>query len=446
MKYYIILIAIMLCSCKKFLDEKPNQRLAVPSTLKDYQAMLDVSFRMNTSDPFLGEASADNYFLKTGDWQGMPAWDRNIYIWEKEIDSRHPNDWSTTYDMVYYANLALEGVQEIERTALNEAQWNNVKGSALLYRARAFLAAAWIWSKSFDSTTAGVEWGVPLRKTSNFLQPSVRATVAQTYEQVIADLEESIPLLPAALVHPMRPSKPAAWALLARTFLSARNYSKALVCADSALRWAPNLLDYNTLNPSLNFPFQRFNPEVIMHTTALTLHANTDPAYHRIDTVLYNSYTANDLRRSLFFFRNSDGYYAFKGSYDNSAVPFTGTTVAEMYLIRAECYARQGNITAALTDLNTLSMKRYKTGTFIPLTATSYSDALDKVLAERRKELIFRDLRWMDIKRLNREGRSIVLARLIKSQGHTLPPNNNRYALPIPEDIIAFTGMPQNPR
>jgi starch-binding outer membrane protein, SusD/RagB family len=63
---------------------------------------------------------------------------------------------------------------------------------------------------------------------------------------------------------------------------------------------------------------------------------------------------------------------------------------------------------------------------------------------ERRKELTMRGLRWIDIKRLNKEGAGIVLKRLIGDKTYTLQPNDPRYALPLPADIILNTGMQQN--
>ena len=67
-------------------------------------------------------------------------------------------------------------------------------------------------------------------------------------------------------------------------------------------------------------------------------------------------------------------------------------------------------------------------------------------LKERRKELLFRGLRWSDLKRYNRDGAGISLERTVNGTTYTLPPNDLRYAIAIPEDIIKMTGMPQNPR
>ena len=65
---------------------------------------------------------------------------------------------------------------------------------------------------------------------------------------------------------------------------------------------------------------------------------------------------------------------------------------------------------------------------------------------KRRKELLFRGLRWADVKRYNREGANIVLSKTVNGKTFLLPPNDLRYAIAIPEDIIGMTGMPQNDR
>ncbi|HQT24902.1 RagB/SusD family nutrient uptake outer membrane protein, partial [Daejeonella sp.] len=119
----------------------------------------------------------------------------------------------------------------------------------------------------------------------------------------------------------------------------------------------------------------------------------------------------------------------------------------ELYLIQAECYARKGNTVDAMKSLNTLLVKRFKTGTFIPLTAGSAEAALGIVLKERRKELVYRGMRWQDLRRLNLEPQFATdLKRVINGQTHILPANDSRYVFPIPNYIIDATGIAQNPR
>ena len=73
-------------------------------------------------------------------------------------------------------------------------------------------------------------------------------------------------------------------------------------------------------------------------------------------------------------------------------------------------------------------------------------DALQKIRDERRKELLMRGLRWADLKRYNRDGANVSLTRVVNGVTYVLPPNDPRYAIVIPEDIIKMTGMPQNER
>ncbi len=445
--YSLLSFVIILSGCQKYLDAKSNKQLVVPSGTQDLQALLDYYFRVNNFDPMLGEQCADNYYINDADYTAITTEEaRGMYAWAPQLTIlRNPNEWSYTYDNVYRANTVLDNLIKVERTGKNAADWDNIKGQALLLRAKSFLLALGIWSLAYDATTAQTDPGIALRLNSDFNQPSVRSSVQQSYDQVLKDLLEAVPLLPVTPVHVMRGSKSAVFALLARAYLYMHKYDNALRYADSCLQLSGQLLDYNRLNPAATFPFQPYNPEVIMENSSVS-GGGFGSNIMKIDSVLYRSYDNNDLRKTLFFKNNNNGSYAFKGSYEGNPILFAGIATDEMYLTRAECLARTGNSSAALADLNTLLIKRWKTGTFIPFTANDASQALQLVLTERRKELLMRSLRWADIKRLNKEGAGIVLRRVINGNTIELPPNNARYAFPLPQIVIDLSNMPQNPR
>lgn len=442
-----VLGSLSLLSCSKYLDKKADQKLAVPSSLKDFQAILDYYSRVNQFSPGAGEASADNYYLTTADYNAMSAdVERRLYTWQNDLVLKtFPNDWSYSWDNIFRANTVLDNINTVQRTPANASDWDNVKGQALALRAKCMLQSAFVWCKAYDSATASTDLGLPLRLNADFNTLSVRASVEATYSRIVADLQQAVPLLPNTPLHTMRFAKPAAYALLARTYLAMRQYDKAGRYADSCLQLYNTLMDYNTLSITASYPFARFNPEVIWESFCF-LHEQLYSSNAKVDSNLYISYAAGDLRKALFFKSNTNSTYFFKGSYEGSDNLFDGIATDELYLIRAECNARKGDKDAALADMNTLLMKRWKTGTFIPLTATDATNALAIILIERRKELFFRCLRWADIKRLNKEGANILLQRIINNQLYTLPPNDPRYALPIPEEIIVLSGMQQNPR
>jgi tetratricopeptide (TPR) repeat protein len=344
--------------------------------------------------------------------------------------------------------VVLEGLERIDIDSKNSSDWNHVKGSALYLRAKAFYNISQMFAKSYDPLTSHSDLGIPLRITSDLNAATTRSSVQQTYDRIQEDLKQAIGSLPSSTAFKTDPSKTSAYGLLARCYLSMGEYTLAELYADSSLTQYNALIDYNTINTGTLIPFTRFNTETIqfaqispLYSVFIFLRQNYVPAE------LYNSYDDNDLRKVLFFHKLSEGNYSFKGSYDGGATPFTGIATDELFLIRAECRARAGNIEAAMQDLNTLLVTRYKTGTFVPTTAASVSAALDLILNERRKELIGRGLRWSDLRRLNKDPEyAITIVRTIDGTEYSLEPYDPRYVFAIPEYVINKTGIAQNVR
>src|SRR5690606_2222613 len=108
--------------------------------------------------------------------------------------------------------------------------------------------------------------------------------------------------------------------------------------------------------------------------------------------------------------------------------------------------ARLGNRDDAMTQLNFLLKHRYIREAFVPRIASTDDEALKVILEERKKELVFRGLRWTDIRRLNKEGYGITLLRKLDGMVYSLQPNDPTYILPIPDYIIQQNDMNQNNR
>jgi hypothetical protein len=447
-----VFASVVLLSCKKdWIEVKSDKALDVPNSIEDFQALLDNANIMNDNHPSLGEISADNYYLPDATWDSWASiLNRNAHVWAQNVYSdvtTDLNNWNNPYRQVFYANIALEGIDKLGKQGYNELAWNNVKGSALFFRGQAFFTLSQLFAKPY-SLTFPDDAGIPLRLNAEPNYVSVRSNLQETYDQILSDLQGSVDYLPNIPLYKTRPSKPAAYALLSRFYLVKQDYVNALKYADLCLKIYDSLLDYNTLNANATFPIPQINREVIFMTTMET--AGFLPNTHIVDSTLYKSYNINDLRMKVLYKAGTGGPY-FNGTYTGGVAIFNSRTFGgiatdEIYLTRAECYARSGNITAAMGDLNALMSKRMKTGFFVPFTATNANDALKLVLQERRKETPFRGLRWLDLRRLNSEGASITLTRKLKGQLYTLPPNDAKYVLPIPPDVISLTSMAQNER
>lgn len=443
-----LLLITGLNSCNKYLDAKPSAQLVIPSTLADCQALLDNYFSVHTS-LLSTESTADNFYYTYTDWQSLQTDPRNDYVWEPQANT-NTAAWQEQYQIVLYANQALETLGKINPAA-DQSNWNFVKGQALFYRAYSFYNLAQAWAKPYGPS-ASTDLGIPIRLTPDISVVSIRGTVEQTYNQIIRDLTAAIELLPTgqptSIIDKSRPSKAAAYAALARVFLSMGDYVNAGVNADNSLKIYSTLIDYNLANPAVGFPFHRFNDEVLFDNGVSVIALLASKA--KIDSNLYASYTANDLRKTCFFRQNSGanaGTYQFIGGYlgSPSNQVFGGLATDEMYLIRAECYARAGDVASAMTDLNTLLSKRYTPG--YTATAISADDALAQIITERRKELIFRGLRWTDLRRLNADPKfAVTLTRVLNGTTYSLPPNDPRYVWLIPSGVEQVVPLPQNPR
>jgi len=436
-------LCLLLFSCKKQLEVKPSLSLQVPVTLADFQALMDNNNVMTQNWPYAGTDGADDGFITNATWASVSVTNRNAYTWDREVFNDLPrNDWSYPYTVVFYANLVLEGTAKYGD---GSPAWRNVQGQAAFFRGYAYYALAQEFCKTYDVQTAGTDAGLVLRASSDLNAKSARSTVAQTYHQVLSDLTLAAAALPVEVVAKTRPGKAAAFAMLARTYLVMADYLKAYAYADSCLKLNGKLMDYNQLTAGSTVAFKRFNDEVIFHAVLSSAPVLLAPRY-LIDTNLYASYTAGDLRKALFFKKAATKpYYNFNGSYDGTTALFNGPAVDELYLIRAEAAARLGKTETALADLNLLRKNRYSAATFVPLVSTDGELVRGWILAERRKELVLRGQRWTDLRRLNKESAfQKTVVKIINGQRYELPPGDGRYVWPIPRSVVAETGIAQN--
>jgi len=444
----LLAVGMILFSCQDtFLDAKPDKSLLVPTTLEDFEMLLDNETEVMNRVPALGEMSCDDYYTTDEGWTGLStAIERNAYIWAKDVyNGEVVGDWETLYKQVLYANVVLEGLEKSSSSEKITAKWRNLKGSALFHRAFAFYHLAQVFTSPYDKATASTTPGIPLRLSADVTGKPYRATLEQTYDQIEDDLLKARPLLPTVAAYKTRPSLSALYAMLARVYLSMEDYERAVAHADSSLLFANKLMDFNSLDPSEYRPVQQLNDEVLFHSIVMP-YSYDYSSYTIVDSALYKSFADNDLRKQIYFSDNGGGMINFKGSYGNYYL-FGGLATDEIYLIAAECRARFGDTDAAMDRLNTLLEKRWETGTFVAYNARNADEALKIVLEERRKELIFRGLRWMDLRRLNKDVRfAKTLTRAINGQTYTLSPNDPKYVMPIPIQEINTSGIAQNPR
>jgi len=444
----VIVLTIGFFGCSSsWLEVKPDQSLVVPGNVKDYQAWLDNVSKFNVSNAFGNlEVMADNLYLPDETFNGLSSSVvRNVYSWAHGgtdfYDGAGSASWDDTYSKLLEINAVLEGIDKVDRSS-NPNGWDNVRGSALFYRAFYHYALLSEFCRSYSEDDP---LGIPLRTSSNVNDKMVRSSLKESYRSVLSDLETAENLLPVTPENKLRPSRMAVWALLSRIYLAMSDYATALRYAKFCLSNNDVLLDYNTLDATAVFPFDRFNDEVIFSLYIANPSALSQ-SNHVIDSNLYRSYVPNDLRKELFF-RTNAGLPRFKGGYFGVANCFVGLATDEVYLNTIECLVRGGKLNEAEMLYNKFMSSRWKSGQYSSINFRDSETALTVVLEERRKSLLFRCLRLPDVKRLNKTtARHVWMTRRLNGKEIVLAPNDPKYVLPIPLQELLLNPMPQNPR
>lgn len=451
-RYYcicLLLLSALFTSCgKDWLDAKPVQSLRVPETKADFRAMLDASFCF-TSSPNLSEIASDYRIYPESNWTNIKtSIEANAYTWSNlnSVAYERYGDWDQLYNFLLSYNIAIEGLNKLGvKEGLTIV--SDLLGEAYFYRGRTFFELASMFSPPYEPGKPNTQLlGIPLRINSDMEEKPIRSTLDATYKQILADLTFALEHLSASRNILTRPSRLSAVGFLSRVYLAMEMYDEAYAYSDAYLKETDVLLDYNTLPANVMF-IGTTNPEIT--------HFNMFMGSAGISTFLVPpdwvaKYEENDLRKTVFF-QPVLPNYRFKGAYTKSqSDQFSGIATDEIYLIRAECLARKGRIPEALADLNKLMRARYKKvngqTTYVDFSTTDQTTALRKILEEREKELILRNVRWTDLRRLNRDPRfARTIIRTIGGVTYTLEPNSYKYTFPIPFNTVLSEGLQQNP-
>lgn len=453
LKYISIQLAlccVFLTSCDKYLDITPKGKTLL-TTVAHYDQW------MNGEQLIYGHGTSFAIGVYLTDLVDVPNITNPpiqvaelMYTWAPQFATDltvSPIFWGEHYSRINLYNTLLLGINDA--TGGTNGQKRSLRAEALLGRALEYFYLVNEYAKPYDSATAKDDLAVPF-VTSNDVTQDVpgRSTVDEIYKHIINDLTEAIPDLPVDnSANRFRGSVAGGYSLLARVYFYARNYAEARKYAQLALdNTKATMIDFNGANPASNListhPDVIFGRMVIGQATA--------------DLNFMRSFATNDLRvRKLY--QSTDGYrYTTRGAtlfFPNRVTEvFTyvnsGTSVQEMKLIVAEGAARAGELPAALQALDDVRKNRFATASYVKYTSTDPVATLNEVLIERMHELPFNGLRWLDMRRLDKENRMGTVTRL-NAAGDviaTLEPHSPRYTLQIPLQVTSYhPDMPQNP-
>jgi hypothetical protein len=451
-KILLVLAAVTLfAGCKKFLERPPEGQLKEEEAFKDEAGLLNFlngEYTLVGDNDFLGgriqsltDALADQ--LDGSRYSGDYA----------EIFKRQNSIFGGTRDNMYRKGYRIINVANIVLSKMDlvaDANKNNVKGQALLFRALAHFELVRLFAQPWGYSADNSHYGIPLR-TEVLIASIQRATVKQVYDQIIADLKEAETLLPAAVLKNYKATKWAAKALLARVYFQMNDNTNAYTYANDVVTNGGFVLDNNYTN--------RFS--LGLSTEGIMVIANEINRYqpggelrgnYRSDqggipflnytSTFYNFATADpsDVRRAWYSNTLHAGYFVQrKYNRDNFDLPVIHLT--EVKLILAESGAKVGgaSLANAITNINQILTRAYGgPARNLPANASA-ALVISTARKERELELVAEGNRFHEIKRIG-AGEGINIDR------RNSPWNCNGFILQFPKaEQDAFTSFVMNP-
>lgn len=439
-RYSIFLVTIVLglTSCKKYLDEKPNNLIATEDAITDATtaraAITGAYDRVQgyyaSSYPTLGVMPADNVIFN-GTLNEYLQLDQNAVPVDNVITV---SAYQAIYRAVNSANSVIAFVPSVVDPLLTADEKNKILGEAYFIRALAYFDLGRAWG--------GVQ--LQLKPTTDLtgLKGVKRSTLYQTYDQVLADLTQAETLLPEDATTRNRAQKSTARALRARLHLYRKQWANAetyaaqvisntkyaLVKPYKAFFTAPFLTSESVLELSYSVN-DRNTYWNLWYPSSAGGQFTLKPSDALVAKL--NNSSIGGTRNTLIAGTGSSVYGVLYNTTSSSIDPSYLIRIAELYLIRAEARAQQGtNLAGAAADLNII---RDRAG-LAPTTAKTQAELLQAIEDENSLEFAFEAHRWFD---LVRTGRAAAVLGLI---------NQNFWLFPIPySDILSDPDVTQNP-
>jgi hypothetical protein len=387
--------------------------------------------------------------------------------------------YNAMYKVISVANIVLRDVDKFT-TATNKKTANRIKGQAHAIRALAHFDLFKYFAENYDrnsTTTLALHYSKnfeissdakPVRLSNKVYYDELFADI-NTAQTLLADIDKNVNQGFAAIRPKMGLS--AVHLLKARVSLYAGLYADAITAASAGIAIAPALVsNQTTFNGmyseaaageiiwNVQFDAGQSGPSFIVFfatnnrsyfRTALEVATVSGTSgLIRSDDIRYAAYFANvnattEVPQALALTK-----YRGKGGVSNGNANFVAMKTAELYLIRAEAYAKSTTPQEglAMADLNTLRKARISSYVDENLTGATLIDA---IADERRRELIGEGHRFFDLKRTTRtltRGSTCGIPAQSPVDKCSLTPTSREWTFPITETLKnANPNLVQNP-
>lgn len=457
--YTGMVFGALLTSCSKdFLDQPPytsvdaNEALATDADILTalngtYAGMRNANL-YGRSLPLLGDLQADNVFISTRNAGRYTGHNLNNFV---SNNADVLGIWENAYRVILRANNIINSAP----TVSNPVNVNQYKGEAYAIRALMYFELVKTFSRPYTDNPGGL--GVPIVLDFNIEGKPARATVEETYTQILSDLDKAYELMTLKPTT-ARLNKFAARGIAAKVNLFKGTPASNQLAFDQAVEVITS--SNTTLLTAGNF--STYWSSSIAQTAATSNETLFEVVSDQIDNAgfdelayfygqqgygdglanpsLYNLYSATDVRKNLIQVgvrtrAENPAYiirkYADLVNYGTKKI----LRLSDVYLIAAEAAYNLGRTAETTTYLQTLVAQR-DPAAMVTETGTAL---FERIIIERRKELAFEGDRFHTLNRLKRDivdrGASVK----------TIPYTDFRRVAPIPLSELDRNPITQNP-
>ncbi len=404
-------------------------------------------------------------------------------LWYSFNRQHIPDQLNTSYLWFIGYKIVLEANNIIDKIKINESTSSELKqyvGEAYFYRAMVFFDLARIFS--FPPALGTDNPGIILRTGVSEEDNKPRASVGDTYKQIISDLQKASDLMtmrnPGNITESKKyGNKWAAEGLLSRAYLFTEQYDSVVYYANDVIDNSPFELEPegSYISSFWNTPDSKEDLFIIFYSNDEDVgEASLGSMYNGDGTGWGEVYPSQpyldlltqypeDVRTGFIdtVFNASNNISKYPGttfsmiymnkfSYQNGIPTLSSPAyirLSELYLNRAEAYAHLSQDDNALADVNTIRERAGLSGDALVtsgnLSAThGYTSVLDAVLAERRLELSFEGQRRDDLMRNKIDlNRSYPSGQNVDGETDIYPYNGPRQIYYIPLNEIIYNPL-----
>ncbi|QEH43296.1 RagB/SusD family nutrient uptake outer membrane protein [Chitinophaga sp. XS-30] len=451
--YIALILGIVLTSgCSKYLDIVPKGR-KMPTTLADFEALMRDEYG-NHRYPHLQAIYLLNDRFERAEALNYYPLNKANYMWsEGENRVTYNNSDESAYYTAYAAissyNLLVQYAPEA--TEATDAERKVLIAQAKLGRAMHYFLLVNYYADTYDASSAGTKLSVPLIESADIGAPYQQVTIQEMYDYIIRNASEALPDLPVKGATILHGSKGAAHAFLARVYLQMGDYDKALTSANEALAQNDKLFDwvafYNSYQTQIDQPgvYPSLPSPRTYDFEENYIFGHEDATYskreYNIRTDRAARFEAGDAsfmsRWKLRTIGTDTYYYSIMTGRFNDG----GITTSEVYLIKAECLAREDDWSGAMQALNAVRIKRILPAQYTALTAASTAEAIEYIRRTKESITLFSIVAFADMRRFNKEPQyARTLAKTENGTALTLAPGSHMWTMPFPQGAINNPG------